>query len=91
MPEFICRTCGNRVQDEHQCPACNAIMAVEHTPNPSGIHPGKPPIERERAPDEAMPSIRREYHHSFVRTFLSFFAIWLVVVAIFVFFAMWGR
>ena len=73
MRDFICQACEKKPkEDAHSCPFCNAIATAEHAP----------PVRRESPPEETTRSILKEHHPSFVGIFLSFFAIWFVIIAL---------
>ena len=81
MREFLCSTCGQRVPSGAVCPGCAGFVKV--TPPLDGpFRDGTPPVEQ-----ELEPSIRKEYHHSFLRIMVSFGLAWLIVLAIVAFFA----
>ena len=80
--EITCSTCGQRVPSGTTCLACAVVAAPEHAE-----------IVKITAPSldhELEPSIRKEYHHSFLRIMVSFGLAWFVIIAI-VAFSLGGR
>jgi len=68
---------------------CSRPDSVNESSGPcvacDAIRAGAPPID-----SEAVPSILKEHHASFLRLFLLFFAVWLLIALGFAFWAWYG-
>ena len=76
MPHVRCSICSRPKSANESPGSCVACDA---------IRAGAPPID-----SEAVPSILKEHHASFLRLFLMFFAAWMLIALWFAFWAWYG-
>ena len=85
MREILCSNCGQRIPAGESCRQCDRFTAITSPEHPT---PAKVTPPREEEPPR---SIHKEFHYSLGRILLGFLLFWMVVIAIIVFFAAFGR
>jgi len=84
MLDVTCSTCGQPVPERQVCPICASATALAE---------GEPPLQRKPSlDDEALPTILKEYHDSFLRIFAYYLLIAVAfVIAMVVGWRFFGR